>query len=424
MANMYSQEDLWKRVNFIEMEITKACLRGVDMVPSAVDRVYINSLSTELFRLSEGRNEVRFDKSGRPSIMVNFFCDEKARLDYLSGSGTYFTASVANGVHPAFIRNGSPILGFRLGKYKDVRVNDRNYHMSLYGLPPAWGSGGVTESYNGLASACDSLNAGSYSEGDQVGNITYSIFRYLAMLSVTEAFHQRGADYYGYAHNATGEKGSPCGYKYNGGYVHVLNGSGPLAWRHDGSPFGVYGLIGCTREICHGFELDSGKLLLIPDNDALIMTASELADTSTKFKAIGTDGSLVDRSTSENVFYYDYAADPGDSGSKTFKLVTALSHQQVSGNPYGAVSLADLTKDDGISSVPMILRLMGFFPLLTGTPRGTVYMRNTAGLKTCGWLGSSWLSGSNGGFSYLYAYDSVFSDAHSAGSGRVASEIR
>ena len=428
---MLSTDRIRKELDRMEYEITKICLAGSGMVPNDKDLPGLEAVAREIFDISGGRNEVRFNRKGQPSIMVNFPCDEKAFLDYLSGGGTYFTVpSFGSGVshrniHPAFIVGGAPINGFRLGKYKDVMANGQNYHLSLFGLPPAYGSAGFSESYNGLASRCDTINASTtLPEGDRVANITYVIFRYLAMLSVTEAFHQRGADYYGYAHNATSEKGSPCGYKYNGQYVHVLNGSGPLAWRHDGSPFGVYGLIGCTREICHGFELDAGKLLLIPDNDALIMTASELADTSTKFKAIATDGSLVDRTTAEDVFYYDYTEDPGDSGAKTFKLVTALSHQQVSGSPYGSVSLASLTKDDGITTVPMILRLMGFFPLLTGTPRGTVYMRNTAGLKTCGWLGSYWASGSGGGFSYLNAHGFEFSTTDGTGSGRVASQIR
>ena len=393
---MLSTEKIRKEVDRIEQGITDIALKGTAMIPREVDLPRLEALARELFDISGGRNELRFNKKGQPSIMVNFPCDEKARLDYLSGSGSYFTVpSYGSGVphrniHPAFIVNGSPIKGFRLGKYKDVRVGSTNYHLSLYGLPPAYGSGGVTESYDGLASACDNLNAATdFSEGDRVANITYAIFRYLAMLSVTEGFHMRGADSYGKAHNATGEKGAPCGYNYNGQFIHVINGSGPNSWRHDGTPFGVYGLIGCTREICHGFELDAGKILLIPNNNALRATAAELANTSASFKAIATDGSLVDRTTEEGVFYYDYNEDPGSSGSKSFKLTTSLTHQQENSNPYGSMSLSSIPVEDGIT-VPMIMRLMGFYKLETGTPRGVVYMRNDAGRKTCAWAGSFW----------------------------------
>lgn len=420
---MLSTEKIRSMLDRMELEVTKICLAGSGMVPRDKDLSALDAVAREIFDISGGRNEVRFNKKGQPSIMVNFPCDEKARLDYLSGGGTYFTAPAAAYVHPAFLINNSPIKGFRLGKYKDVRANGQNYHLSLFGLPPAYDNAGFVESYNGLASRCDTINAATaLPEGDRVANITYAIFRYLAQLSVTEGFHMRGADYYGTAHNASGEKGSPCGYNYNGQRIHVLNGSGPNSWRHDGTPFGVYGLIGCTREICHGFELDAGKILIIPNNDALRATAAELGESSASFKAIKTDGSLVDRTTAEDVFYYDYKADPGSSGQKEFQLTTSLTYQQTNGSPYGGMSLSSLTAASGIT-VPWIMRLMGFFPLLTGTPRGTVYMRNTAGLKTCAWAGSSWGAGSGGGFSYLDASDDNFGSTDRNGSGRVASEM-
>lgn len=427
---MLSTDRIRKELDRMEYEITKICLAGSGMVPNDKDLPGLEAVAREIFDISGGRNEVRFNRKGQPSIMVNFPCDEKAFLDYLSGGGTYFevpaytdTTNHKN-LHPAFIVNNQAIRGFRLGKYKDVRVNGSNYHLSLFGLPPAWGSGGFTESYNGLASRCDSINAATnLPEGDRVANITYAIFRYLAQLSVTEGFHMRGADYYGYAHNASGEKGTPGGdYTYRGQYVHVLNGSGPNSWRHDGTPFGVYGLIGCTREICHGYELDAGKHLVIPNNDAIRATASELGETSTLFKAIKTDGSFVDRSTTEDVFYYDYLSDPGSSGEKSFRLATSLTHQQVSDSPYGGMTLSSLGVEDGVT-VPMIMRLLGLYPLLIGTPRGRVYMRNTSTRKNCAWAGSSWSPGSGGGFSYLDADGSDLGAAVSGGSGRVASEM-
>lgn len=426
---MLSTDRIRKELDRMEYEITKICLAGSGMVPNDKDLPGLEAVAREIFDISGGRNEVRFNRKGQPSIMVNFPCDEKAFLDYLSGGGTYFTVpSFGSGVshrniHPAFIVGGAPINGFRLGKYKDVMANGQNYHLSLFGLPPAYGSAGFSESYNGLASRCDTINASTtLPEGDRVANITYAIFRYLAQLSVTEGFHMRGADYYGHAHNSSSEKGAPCGYNYNGQFIHVLNGSGPNSWRHDGTPFGVYGLIGCTREICHGFELDAGKILIIPNNNALRSTAAELGESSASFKAIKTDGSLVDRTTSEDVFYYDYLTDPGTSGSKSFKLTTSLTYQQTNGSPYGAMGLSGLTAEEGVS-VPMIMRLMGFYPLLTGTPRGIVYMRNTAGLKTCAWAGSYWSSGSSGGFSCLHADGNSFGHANYNGSGRVASEM-
>ena len=118
MANEgYTLEQVDKRRRYIENQITQLCLQGTDLVPTNEGKVQIQMLGEELFRMSEGRNQVIFDKAGRVHIMVNFYCNEESRLDYLSANKTLFDhtdTSLKNNLHPAFIMDNSPIRGFRL----------------------------------------------------------------------------------------------------------------------------------------------------------------------------------------------------------------------------------------------------------------------------------------------------------------------
>lgn len=423
---MYSTEQIWDRMKFLEYEITKCCLRGTAMVPQDEDLPYIRSLALEIFDLSKGRNEVRFDRLGRPSIFVNFFCDEKSRLTYLSNNNTLFSTSglftsdakIAD-IASAFIVSNKAIRGFRLGKYTDVRVGDMNYHLSLYGLDPAYSTGGHTQSYSGIAAECDRINAGAYAEGDAVHNITKAEFSFLGLLAAREGFQCRGADYYGKSYLVQSEQGDPCGYKYDGRYIHVKTGSGALAWHHDGSPFGVWGLRGPTFMIQHGYQLDCGELLFVPNNDAATMTAAQLAETSDEYKALLEDGTFVARGGTGATMKYDYITDPPASGSAGFEICTSLLHQQPTDNPYGVQALATMAARAGVT-IPLYMRLMLMAPLLTGTPSGTAYMRNSQGVRRISGGGAYWSAASAGGFGCSDG-GWTFGGASDDGSGRVAS---
>ena len=82
---MYSTKELRDRVDWLELQITNAALRGTDLVPKDEDLALIECYARELYDLSDGKNEVVFDRLGRPNIVVNIWCDEKAALSYLSG---------------------------------------------------------------------------------------------------------------------------------------------------------------------------------------------------------------------------------------------------------------------------------------------------------------------------------------------------
>ncbi|MFA6734748.1 MAG: hypothetical protein WCS71_06620 [Sphaerochaetaceae bacterium] len=418
-----------KRREQLEMAmqiVTDVAVRGSNMVPSDYDLPVLRSAANDIFRLSGGRNKVLFDKLGRPWIGVWVPCDEKARLAYLSGGATYFsdseygTGTNVASVHDAFIVNDSIIRGFWMGKFPDVRVNSVNYHLSLYNLAPAYGTGGVTESYNGLASACDTANAGTDSKGVAVHNITDAEFAYLGLRAVRDGFQCRGSDNYGKSQQVSTEQGDPC-LLSNGQYLHVRTGSGPNAWYHNGSPLGIWGLRGPVAQICHGYITKAGEMLFIPNNNAASLAAADLAETSTQYKGVLQDSSLVAQGTADDL-KLDFVNDISTQtiGSFPFEICTSLTHQQVNTDVYGSNSLATLGARSGVT-IPLFLRLRLRAPLLAGTPSGTQYMRNGAGMTRCSIRGAYYGSGSGGGFGYSNGYDWPLGSTGNGGGGRVVS---
>lgn len=422
MNTGFSTQELDKKRRNLEMMITEACLRGSDLVPTAEDKVMIQLWGEELFRMSEGKNQVLFDKAGRVHIMVNFYADSKARLDYLSQSNTLFNSGDAglSSVHPAFIVNNAPIRGFRLDKYQWPRVNGKNYCASLYGLPPAYSGGGITMSYDGMHSGVDAVNgAATDPDGIKMHVQTRAEFSYLALLSAVKAFQCRGNTSSGKAHDKTSEAGAPCGYMYNGKPIHTATGTGPLTWYSDGTPWGVADLVGNVTEWASGYKMNEGEMYFMPNNDAADTVASEHAIGGSKWKALLSDGSFVAPGT-DLTMKYDYTADPGTSGEKTFELTDTLRFKQTVEDPYGAVTLASLTAHEGLT-VPTYLRLMMLFPLLTGTPKGRAYMRNYT--VRASRVGGYWSFGSGAGFGCSGGH-SAPSGASSGIGGRSASIIQ
>lgn len=408
--------------------VTDIAVRGTNMVPSDYDMPLLRAANDEIMGLSNGTNRVLFNKLGQPFIAVFVSCDEKARLAYLSAGGTYFSDSEYGGitniseVHDAFICNNHIDKGWWMGKFPDVRVNGINFHISLYNLEPAYGGGGVTESYDGLAAANDAANAGTYAKGVTVHNITDAEFAYLGLLAVREGFQCRGADYYGHSYAVPTEQGDPC-FKSNNGYFHVRTGSGPTSWYHDGSIFGIWGLRGPVAQIVHGYITDEGEMLFIPHNDAAAMTAAQLAGSSTSYKGVLQDNSMVDRGHASD-FKQDYVNDVSaqTSGSFPFELCITLTHQQVNTDIYGAVALASLGIRAGLT-IPIFLRLRLRAPLLTGTPQGTQYNKNGDGMIRCSLRGAHYSSASDGGFGCSGGAGWNLGSTGYNGAGRVVSEM-
>lgn len=413
---MYTRKQMREKMDRLEMEVAFAALRGNDLVPNDYDLPRIEEAAKQIYDLSHGRNEVRFDRLGRPNIMVNIPNGDEARLGYLSAGGTIFSdsdwgsrdsATYKRNVHPAFVVNGEVVNGLRIGKYPAVRHNGKNYLVSLPGLDPACGTGGFNCSYNGIIGECDRVNAGTArDDGDYMHSLSTAEFGFLGVLAARKGFECRGNDAYGASNRVSSEHGAPAKYLYQGLFVNTKTGSGPDSWRHDGSCFGIADLRGNVGVLTLGYQTLGGRLLYIPDNDVAGFAASlqmqeKLSEASDAYKALKSDGTWLEQTTTEESMFYDYKEDMTDvtSGSHAFEIATSLTHQQTSSDPYGGISLSSLVARDGVT-IPLFMRLVLDAPLLKGTPQGAHYMNNSVNVRRVASRGGYWDGGSSAGFSY------------------------
>ena len=140
----------------------------------------------------------------------------------------------------------------------------------------------------------------------------------------------------------------------------------------------------------------------IPDNNAAKkgLVASDHLITSALYKSLLEANVFGDVANADSM-KYDYILDPGtESTSKSgIQVCKTLTYQQQNNNPYASVALSGMTAASGLT-VPGYLKLMLMYPLLTGTPQGTVYMRNTASTEYGVHRGGGWNFTSDAGFGY------------------------
>jgi formylglycine-generating enzyme len=421
---MFTTQQLDRKRRELEEEISEICMAGTDLVPTDEGKVRILEIGEWIKRASHGRNEVLFDKAGRVHIMVNFFCDEKARLDYLSNNNTLFNSAdstLQDNIHPAFIIENTPIKGFRLAKYLMPRYSGKNYVASLYGMSPAWGSGGFSVSTTGSIQACyDSNSKTTNPDGIELHLETDAEYSFLQLLGARRAFECHGNTTSGKYHGDTTEIGQPATYVYSSTHKDVQSrtGTGPLTWYHDGTPWGVADLVGNMLEWVNGFRTKAGELQFLPNNDGAKKgwTPSDFASSSTKWKALKEDGTFVTIDGEEATYKYDYPSEP-TGNYQALCLSTSVVYKN---SYYGSVSLKGMTIKDGVTANDYV-RVTGHAPLLANTPNGVQYLRTTDSVYACG-RGGSWNSGSGAGLSFA-GCGSGLTDAHYGYSARSASLI-
>ena len=392
MANIQSKQQIEKRVRFIMQEITYAACRGTGLVPTDEDKVYILSLGDELKRLSEGKNEVIWDKKGRPSIVVNIFLDEESRLSYLSNNGVVI-ANTANTVHPAFVINGKHIGGFRIQKFTWCRWQGANYDVSLYNMDPAW-----SVSLNGALTNVDTTNSSQANpEGEHMHVMTLAEVAYLTLLCVRNGFQPRGNDSNGKSSQKPDEVGEPGGYDFGNGLMHeTKTGSGPTSWYHDGTIFGIADMRGNLYNWISGAKLMNGKIYIFKDNNAAaedrvkadfdITNVSTTGNDNDKYVSIMPDGTYC-AAGAEGCLGYDYSGEKGDY--KPGHIVTSLTPQTSDTEGYIATPLATLEADDSVT-IPDILRQLTLAGDLSEKVQGYLYARTNGerALRVVGPYGS------------------------------------
>jgi len=333
---------------------------------------------------SGGRNTVLYDAKGYPSIMVVV---PKFNLQDID-------ASLGTGVHPAFIVNGVEKSEIFIGKFQAI-VHD-GCALSLPGQDPK-----VSVTFDQALSYCSAKGSGWHL-------MTNAELAATALWCWKNNFQPRGNTNYGRSSDATYETGRRVDGGTPGsasGTPRTFTGSGPASWYHDNTPFGIADLSGNVWEWVGGMRLVNGEIQILENNNAADNTKDQ-SSSSTLWKAIKSDGSLVTPGTS-GTLKYDSNGTPGP-GTTAAQLDDTIDYSTGDSN-YTYNTFQSLTADTGIT-VPPLLKALCLFPIASsGLGSDGMWMCNSG--ERLPVRGGCWGDGSNAGVFALRLCD-VRSDAY------------
>lgn len=316
----------------------------------------------KMLLLSGGKNSIKWTDDGGdpkkywPSVVV-WRPAHKAGY-YLDGAGNSF--------HPAFKAGTNMYPGYWAGKYAGPYI-ESNAKTLLLSLP---NFDGKVNALTGAQVATDYDTSVTYgiAGGNGSHSITNTEWMEIALDCYNSGFQPKGDNREG---RDTGDPDTPEYYGVPSSWDaskprRVLNGSGPLSWFHDGSPWGVWGMNGNFIEVTTGLRLKAGEIQVIGNNDAALSDCDHNDDTG-PWKAILQNGSLV-APGAEGTLKYDALSAITISTSVTTRT-TGLKH-----HTFGTVVAAD-----GVT-IPKIAQLLGIAPIGTAAQHGNdyIYIRNDA----------------------------------------------
>jgi hypothetical protein len=173
-------------------------------------------------------------------------------------------------LHPAFLKNGTKIPELFIGMFQAYVIGGRAYSLP-YKNPT------VSVDFDDARGYCTAKGAGWHL-------MTNWEWAAVALWCMKNGFEPRGNTDHGRAHDATYETGTrQDGDTYapgdSSGVGTILCGTGPYAWRHDGTPSGISDLVGNVWEWVDGFKLSDGRIYMPADNEP---TLKNTAGTSTE----------------------------------------------------------------------------------------------------------------------------------------------
>ena len=316
--------------------------------------------TAKMHLLSGGKNSIKWVSNGAgtplywPCIVVRR--PAKKAVHYLTGAG--------DNIHPAFVAGSTNYDQYWMSKYPGPYVTS-NSKTILLALPGFDGMSNLLTRAQ-IAPSYDTALTYGKAGGNGSHLVTNVEWMEVAMSCLREGFQPKGNNYYGRAYedpDLPEYYGVPA-YWSSSKIARVLNGSGPLSWFHDGSPWGIWGMNGNFYSVTAGLRQKAGEIQVIANNDAAL-DATDQTDATGAWKAILQDGSLVAPGT-DLTLKYD-ATTPITIGTGITVRTEAYK-----ANTFGTVTAA------AAITIPTIAKLLGIAPAGSAAELGEdyIYMRN------------------------------------------------
>ncbi len=308
-------------------------------------------------RASGGRQTVLYDDLGNPSVMniIPIFRYEDLGYSEDMGAGVVSCFDVGTGA------NKSEIF---IGAFQSSLVGNRA--VSLPRVAPA-----TSVNFDAAKGYCANKGAGWHL-------MTMHEWAAISLWCMANGFEPRGNTNYGRAHDRYVERGRRMDGRMPGdtaGTASVHAGSGPDAWRHNNSPWGISDLVGNVWEWLDGFKLQAGQIIA------------------------STFNTQAEASWAAQAAYFDSTMATGGAPRLSDAVVNRLG---TIGDNTNAGYTADenfavMTKTGTYVSNQLLKRLL--VEPSTVLPKGRVYMRNFG--ERLPYRGGAWNNGSDAGLAAL-----------------------
>ncbi len=347
--------------------------------------------------ISGGKNTVILDDIGMPSVVVPI---AKKKYSDLIPGGTQETL-------PCFIVDGVEKDIVYVSKFLNIVKNDRAYSLPFKDPKTSINFDSALKMCRNKGNGWHLLTGGAWSA--------------IALMCKANNTMPHGNNNYGKAQENAAETGVPTWYESDGRVGRTATGSGPAIWNHDYTDSGIADLNGNVWEWTADFRLKDGELNIIPYGNAMKLDCN-MGATSTEWKAIMPDGTLVNPGTAGTLKYDNSIAGDATKTSHGIGGPVLLSNERkypmYTGtdveNDYAYVScnplFQNLKAKDGVN-VPQILKSYGLFPTDTDLGDDGFWVRNYG--ERLPIRGGGWSHGSQAGvFALALHYRRSFSSSY------------